>query len=112
MQQKYLYIYHPLTNRTFAMKQPSLLITLLLTIPVILSAQEQSPVEGSNVRYGLFGGINLALHTADFRALPGYPSCCPEYSSGFGLNPSVEGVFDLPLTSSLWLSLRAGFDAW
>ena len=94
------------------MKRSSLLIALLLAVPPFLSAQEQAPADRPLTRFGILGGINLALHTADFRALPGYPSCCPEYSSGFGLNPSVEGVYDLPLSSSLSLSLRAGFDAW
>lgn len=93
----------------------SLIIPILLLLAsTTLVAQERNvdPQDSDLVRtrYGLFGGVNLALHTASFTALPGFPNCCPEFRSGFGLNPAVEGIFEIPLSNSLALSLRAGFD--
>ncbi len=97
------------------MKRSSTLLLLFALLPTLLSGQDGSQYEMGDspvARFGLFGGLNIALHTAGFSALPGFPSCCPEYTSGLGLNPSIEGVYDLPLGKTLSLSIRAGYDAW
>ena len=88
------------------------LFLFIFATPLFAQDGTQGGNQLPNTRFGLFGGANIALHTAEFSALPGFPSCCPEYSFGFGLNPSVEAVYDLPLSTSMLLSLRAGFDAW
>ena len=87
-----------------------LIATLLLVTGTPLMAQPAPQSENPNrPRYGLFGGLGLNLHTAGFTALPGTPSCCPEYAFGSGLAPAFDLLFETPLSSTLFLSLRAGY---
>lgn len=60
--------------------------------------------------YGVLTQLSANIHASDFRSLPGVPSCCPRYGSGFGIG-SVLGVqYQYPLGDenlSIWrLSLR------
>lgn len=43
-------------------------------------------------RYGIEGGVSANMHVADFRALPGVPNCCPQFTTGSGTGPFV-GVY-------------------
>jgi len=56
-------------------------------------------------RYVFYGGISVNTHTADFRALPGVPNCCPDFESGSGIGALVGVRFEYPLASSLLLSI-------
>jgi hypothetical protein len=60
---------------------------------------------------GAFGGGGLSMHSASFSSLPAVPSCCPEYTggSGSGLLFGLDGA--LPLTTSLDLSIRLGYQS-
>jgi outer membrane protein OmpA-like peptidoglycan-associated protein len=53
-----------------------------------------------NLRYGAFGGVNLAIHSASIAGVPGAPTCCPGYSSGIGWNPAMGITAELPIASA------------
>jgi len=61
---------------------------------------------------GLYGGINLNQHTADFQGLPTIPSCCPQYENGSGVGFAIGGLIDVPLFKSTSISLRPNFSAY
>lgn len=65
----------------------------------------------STERYGVFGGYSINFHTADFRALPGVPNCCPKFENGTGGGFSFGGMYEFALTRKFWLTLRAGYSA-
>jgi len=60
-------------------------------------------------RYGVYGGISVNTHTADFRALPGVPNCCPLFESGSGIGPLFGIRYEHPLASSLLLSIGVDY---
>jgi outer membrane protein OmpA-like peptidoglycan-associated protein len=84
------------------------LAALLLAAP--LRAQDL-PAAPNELRrsYGVYGDFNLNIHTADFRAIPGVPNCCPEFESGSGAGFSFGLLYELPLAERLTLGLRAGY---
>jgi outer membrane protein OmpA-like peptidoglycan-associated protein len=59
--------------------------------------------------YGAFLGSNLNFHSADFRALPGVPSCCPQYTGGFGTGLYFGALLDYPLNYQMQVTGRIGF---
>ncbi len=71
------------------------------------------PIETDTLssRYGIYGNIGLNMHSADFRAFPGVPNCCPKFQSGNGIGLSFGVLYDLPISGRQWfLSLRAGYE--
>ena len=59
--------------------------------------------------YGVYGSFGANIQSADFRALPGVPSCCPRYESGSGPGLSLGAFYTLPLGDLLSIDLRAGY---
>lgn len=55
---------------------------------------------------GVFADLGFNFHTANFKGLPGIPSCCPRYETGYGLGYSFGAFFSFPLSSEFELSLR------
>jgi outer membrane protein OmpA-like peptidoglycan-associated protein len=70
-----------------------------------ISAQTPSSTE----RYGLFGGYNINFHSADFRALPGVPNCCPKFESGSGGGLAFGAIYEMAISRKFWLTFQAGF---
>ena len=60
-------------------------------------------------RYGVFGGLSINAHSADFRALPGVPNCCPKFGSGTGVGPLFGLFYEMPLAIHLLFSLSASY---
>ncbi len=60
-------------------------------------------------RAGIFGSYNINRHSADFRGLPGIPSCCPQYSTGQGTGLSVGVLAEIVPDSNWAVALRAGY---
>ncbi len=58
---------------------------------------------------GLYGAYNRTIHTADFRELPGFPSCCPRYTSTTGSGVTFGGLLEFELTPFIKLQTRIGF---
>lgn len=88
---------------------PAGLVPALL---VILSAPALSQPAGAEVwaRVGLFGGMNINIHSASFGELPGVPNCCPEFTSGDGIGGAVGLLYEQILGGPLEIALRAGFE--
>ncbi|MCX6139673.1 MAG: OmpA family protein [Candidatus Kapabacteria bacterium] len=60
-------------------------------------------------RYGLYAGVGMNLHSANFTALPNVPSCCPGYESGVGIAPSIIAVGLWPMSDKFLLGARIGY---
>lgn len=58
---------------------------------------------------GVYGALNLNLHSAPFGALPGVPSCCPNYLDATTLTPAFALMFELPITQVIRAQLRLGY---
>ena len=89
---------------------------VILAVMILLGAAVAPPASvraqvatAGRPAYGLFGHVNLNSHTADFRALPGTPSCCPQYEDGSGTGFSIGGIYEWPLGGAFLLQLRAGY---
>ncbi|MCU0329675.1 MAG: hypothetical protein MUC47_01705 [Candidatus Kapabacteria bacterium] len=88
---------------------------LFIAVSLVASATtviaQSSVVETRIGSVGAYAGGGLSLHSAAFSSLPGVPSCCPEYTggSGSGLLFGIDGA--LPLSSSLDLSIRVGYQS-
>ncbi len=59
-------------------------------------------------RYGGFANVGLNFHAADFRSLPGVPSCCPLFERGSGFGYYIGGLYQRPISEKLLLGARAG----
>ncbi len=68
----------------------------------------QSAASGP-LRFGLAGGLNFNLHTANFVALPNVESCCPQFEGGSGLGASLSFLAEVQITSSIFAGLRFGY---
>lgn len=65
-----------------------------------------SMVATAQVRFD--AGVGLAFPSAStaFRSLPGFPSCCPEFTSGSGTGLALGIGADVPLLDNILLSVR------
>src|SRR5437762_3903901 len=73
----------------------------VIILVVIFAFPLKSPAQDTlRMRYGVVGGLSINRHTADFRALPGVPNCCPQFSSGSGTEPLLGGLLELPLSAT------------
>lgn len=88
-----------------------LFIAIAMLASATTSIAQSSVVETRIGSVGAFAGGGISLHSASFSNLPGVPSCCPEYTggNGTGLLFGLDG--SLPLSSSLDLSLRLGYQS-
>ena len=83
-----------------------MLLTLLASsLSAQMSQEDPRPAPG----YGVFGNAHFNMHTADFRALPGVPSCCPQYTDGDGGGFGIGLLYEVPLGSRLSLALRGSY---
>lgn len=87
------------------MKRLSALVLVLTTAAVAVGFAQET----LRPRIGIFGGLSISTHSADFRALPGVPNCCPGFDGGSGLGPILGVGYETPISSSLLLSLNAGY---
>jgi hypothetical protein len=79
------------------------LITLLLVFS-LSSAYSQEP----SSKFGIYGGINLNSHTADFYKLQGIPNCCPAFEDGDGAGYNLGILYEYRLTGNFLLGARLG----
>ncbi len=70
----------------------------------ILPDSLTSPIE--QWRAGVYAALGVNLYAADFRALPGVPSCCPQYESGSGIGFAVGAMFEHPVADGWAAGLR------
>jgi len=65
----------------------------------------------SHPYYGGFVSENLNIHSADFRTLPGVPSCCPRFERGNGFGFDVGALYGFNISSSFHGEFRLGYSA-
>lgn len=84
----------------------AILLTLLASpLHAQVAEADAQPTPG----YGVFGNAHFNMHTADFRALPGVPSCCPRYSDGDGSGFGLGLLYEIPLATRVSLALRGSY---
>jgi outer membrane protein OmpA-like peptidoglycan-associated protein/opacity protein-like surface antigen len=84
-----------------------LLAAVCIAVPAV---QAQPAIEtGSRPVVGGFSSYNFNSHTADFRSLPGAPSCCPNYESGDGAGFMLGGLYEFRLTDDFSIGMRADY---
>ncbi|MBL0174560.1 MAG: hypothetical protein IPP94_04710 [Ignavibacteria bacterium] len=91
------------------------LLVWLPLLAVFSAGTMAQPTEASDVYapgHGLFAAYDLNWHRADFRGLPGAPSCCPRYETGDGTGFSFGVFYRLPLERTLAIDIRAGYDGY
>ncbi len=82
-----------------------LIILLIGTANLSLLADDVD--SNKRFRFGALLGGSANFHAASFGALAGFPSCCPQYTSGSGLAPTVGVFAEIPLSSSVSHMIRA-----
>ena len=93
-----------------------LLITLVL-LPFSAEAQDKiindstGKTEYLRMMVGGYVGAGFNLHTANFGALPGVPSCCQEYNSATNIVPAIGLLIEFPIMTDLHLQTRVGYTA-
>jgi len=87
-----------------------LAVCILLLHSANALAQEQKPADTTALKAGIIGGILYNFHSSDFRALPGVPSCCPQYESGSAMGIGFGAFAELSLGKHFSILLNAGYD--
>lgn len=86
------------------------IVLLIISSLQLSNAQEYADGPWSpRMSYGLFGDVSYNIHSADFKSLPGIPSCCPRYESGSGLGYGFGAFLSFPI-SNIWdFFVNAGY---
>lgn len=85
------------------------LLLISISIPLIEEAHSEE-LEYNRFQYGLFGNIILINQKADFRNLPGYPTCSPGYESGTGKGMEIGLLAEYPIFKSIFAGTRLGYE--
>ena len=59
--------------------------------------------------FGVYGGLNINMHSADFNKLTGCENCSPGFENGTGIGFSIGGLFDYQLNKTFLVGLRFGY---
>ncbi len=81
-------------------------VIALSTLALVAHCYAQDPFR---FRYGLGASIILNDHATDFRALPGVPICCPQFTEGSGIGLGISGLVEIPLNQYVFLGARLGY---
>lgn len=98
------------------MLAPSLLVRVALSLLIcwsFCSAQAQTTASNDSLKtfsFGITAAGGLNWHHSDFRAIPGFPNCCPRFTTGTGAGSLFGVSFDLPLSHGLTLELQPSFE--
>ena len=82
------------------------LFVLLVAIITNTSIAEQSD---SLTSYGVYGGVGVNFHHAEFKALPDCPNCSPGFQTGSGSGVNLGLVFDMPIFDKGFFSTKLLF---
>lgn len=82
---------------------------ILLSINVTKAQQYADKPDSPRPSYGIYGAINLNLHSADFIGLPGIPSCCPRYESGSGIGLGGGLYYSFPISETFDIYLKVAY---
>lgn len=79
----------------------------LLIFALPLSAQKVD--SSARTRFGVFGQFAYNMHRAAFAALPGKPTCCPQFTDTVSNSYALGALFDIPLNNVFGFSLRLSY---
>ena len=77
----------------------------LILSQILISQENKEPL----YYYGGYLDYNFNIHIADFKQLPGIPSCCPQYTDGSGGGFAIGGLFEIPFNPAIGISFRLGY---
>lgn len=60
-------------------------------------------------RYGIFLHYHFNKHRTDFRAIPGIPNCCPQFTDGSGSGITIGALYEIPVSRSILFGIRPAF---
>mgnify|MGYP002347434270 CR=1 FL=1 len=80
-----------------------LAVLIFIILCRVLPAQEHQNKYGAFIHYG------INFHLPNFKKLPGVPNCCPNFSRGNGSGVSAGLLLEMPLSPTVFASLRAGY---
>ncbi len=83
-------------------------LSMIMIAFQMFSISAFSANDTTNSKYGVYGGINLNFHTAQFTNLPGIPNCCPRFESGSGLGYNFGVLYEHRLGKEFSLGVRLG----
>jgi outer membrane protein OmpA-like peptidoglycan-associated protein len=92
-------------------------LTSILKISILfllLASDCYSQSDSSDSKYGIFGGVNINIHQADFKNLPGIPNCCPRFEEGTGIGYNFGILYEQSIANRIRIGARLGlqtFDA-
>jgi outer membrane protein OmpA-like peptidoglycan-associated protein len=78
-------------------------ILIILIILIILAPTTRALAQ---IRVDVGTGLGYTTAQTSFRELPGFPSCCPEYTSGSGVGGTFGVGLDVPIAHSFFGSVR------
>lgn len=79
-------------------------LTLAFTFAFV---QARVPDTVKNI-FGLYGGANFNLHSADFYKLRDIPNCCPEFENGYGVGFNAGGLYERNFPGKFRVGARLG----
>ena len=85
------------------------LVILLHFMPRGHARQAAQP---PHARAGVFAGGQAMIHSAEFRFLAGYPSCCPQYTTGGGTAVIFGASVEFPTSGTIRHSVRASYGSY
>lgn len=80
-----------------------------ILIPMLLLGSAGIGMAQPRDAWGVVGNVGVNSHSADFRAFPGVPNCCPSFNGGSGTGINLGVLYETPLGESLWGSMRLGY---
>lgn len=86
----------------------NILQTLIVITTFFLTGRLEAQTQVSTERFGIYGGYSINFHSADFRALPGVPNCCPAFESGSGGGLAFGALYEMAISRKFWLTFQAG----
>jgi outer membrane protein OmpA-like peptidoglycan-associated protein len=103
-----------MTSTTSLIRSFIVLCLTLLTVGELRAHEEITNDSTGRKEYlqffaGGYAGLGVNLHTANFGALSGVPSCCPEYRDATSLFPSLGALIEIPITSLFRIEGRVGY---
>lgn len=84
-------------------------LLLLVFVLANATASAQKLDSAARTRFGIWGHYAYTMHFANFKELPGVPSCCENFRDAIANNFAVGLLYDVPFGDVVGLSLRLGY---
>lgn len=83
------------------------IIVCMVLLPKVTFAQKVD--SAARTRFGVWGQYAYTMHYANFKELPGVPSCCENFRDAIAHNFAAGLLYDVPFDKVFGLSLRLGY---